>query len=81
VKLNELRAELNALTYAATRDEAFTEFEDVVPQYAGGRERFGDVLGRVTEDVFVSPDGLEATVSANLPTEAVGEPEQTGGEG
>lgn len=81
VKLNELHAELDALTYPATREDALAEFEDVVLRYADGEERFGDVLGRVTENVFVSPDDLEAAVYNNLPTEAVGEPGQSEGEG
>ncbi|MXR21518.1 DUF5789 family protein [Halobacterium bonnevillei] len=81
VKLNELRAELDALTYPATRADAITEFEDVVLRYADGEERLGDVLSRVTEDVFVDVDDLEAAVYNNLPTEAVGEPGQSEGEG
>jgi hypothetical protein len=81
VKLNELQAELHALTYPATREDAITEFEDVVLRYADGEERLGDVLGRVTEDVFVDADDLESAVYNNLPAEAVGEPGQSEGEG
>ncbi|MFB6268344.1 MAG: hypothetical protein ABEH83_00255 [Halobacterium sp.] len=81
VKLNELSAELDALTYPATREDALAEFDDVVLRYADGEERFGDVLGRTTEDVFVSADDLEAAVYNNLPSEAVGEPGQSEGEG
>ncbi|MCG1002385.1 MULTISPECIES: hypothetical protein [Halobacterium] len=81
VKLNELRAELDSLTYPATREDVLAEFDDVVLRYADGEERLGDVVGRVTEDVFVSPDDLEAALYNNLPTEAVGEPGQSEGDG
>jgi len=81
VKLNQLAAELDALTYPATREDASTELSDVLLQYADGEEQFVDVLDRSTEDVFVSRDDLEAEVYSLLPTEAVGEPGQSEGEG
>jgi hypothetical protein len=81
VKLNELQAELDVLTYPATREDAITELDDVVLRYADGEERLRDVLDRTTEDVFVSADDLEAAVYNSLPTEAVGEPGQSEGEG
>ncbi|WP_336034614.1 DUF5789 family protein [Halobacterium yunchengense] len=81
LKLNDVRAEFDALDYPVTREDVAVAFEDTVLQYADGEERFGDVLGRITEDVFVSADDLEAAVYNNLPTEAVGEPGQSEGEG
>ncbi|MFC3478532.1 DUF5789 family protein [Halobacterium litoreum] len=81
VKLNELAAELDALSYPATHADASTELSDVVLLYADGEERFVDVLDRSNEDVFVSRDDLESEVFSLLPTEAVGEPGQSEGEG
>ncbi|MGB9963793.1 hypothetical protein [Halobacterium sp. CBA1126] len=81
LKLNELRSELDTLTYPATREDVLAEFDDVVLRFADGDERLGDVVERITEDVFVSPDDLEAAVYNNLPTEAVGEPGQSEGDG
>jgi len=81
VKLNELRAELDSLTYPATREDVLAEYEEVVLRYADGEESLGDVVGRATEDVFVDPDDLEAAIYNNLPTEAVGEPGQSEGDG
>ncbi|NIB98780.1 hypothetical protein [Halobacterium sp. R2-5] len=81
VKLNELHEELGSLSYPATREDVLAEFDDVVLRYADGEERLGDVVGRVTEDVFVDSDDLEAAIYNNLPTEAVGEPGQSEGDG
>lgn len=81
VKLNELHAELETLTYPATREDALAEYEDVRLRYADGEEQLDEVIGRVTEEVFVDADDLEAAVYNNLPTEAVGEPGQSEGDG
>lgn len=81
LKLNQLGSELDALEYPATHSDAITAFQDVVLQYADGEERFADVLERSTEDVFVSRDDLEAEIYNLLPTESVGEPGQSEGEG
>ena len=81
VKLNHLSAELDSLSYPATHEDAASALDDVVLQYADGEERFLDVLERSQEDVFVSRDDLESEIYSNLPTEAVGEPGQSEGEG
>ncbi|WP_232701067.1 DUF5789 family protein [Halobacterium wangiae] len=81
VKLNHLSAELEALSYPASHEDAQATFEDVVLRYADGEEPFVDVLERSQEDVFVSRDDLESEIYNNLPTEAVGEPGQSEGEG
>ncbi|AHG03249.1 hypothetical protein HALDL1_06315 [Halobacterium sp. DL1] len=81
VKLNHLSSELDVLSYPASHEDAATALDDVVLRYADGEERFVDVLERSTEDVFESRDDLESEIYSNLPTEAVGEPGQSEGEG
>jgi hypothetical protein len=81
VPLNRLASELDALDYPVTREAAIDALDDVVLQYADGEERLADVLARSSADAFVTRDDLEAEVYNHLPTEAVGEPGQSEGEG
>ena len=73
VELPDLRVELEALAYPATREDVLAEFGDMVVLYADGEDRFEDALGRMTEDVFVGPEDLEAAVYDALPAEPVTE--------
>jgi hypothetical protein len=79
--LNRISHELESHQYPLTVDDAAAEMEDVVLEYADGEEPLLDVLHRSNEDVFVSPDDLESEIYSLLPTEAVGEPGQSEGEG
>jgi hypothetical protein len=79
--LNRLSHELESPQYPLTVDDATAELSDVVLEYADGEEPLPDVLDRSSEDVFVSPDDLETEIYSLLPTEAVGEPGQSEGDG
>mgnify|MGYP006303701791 FL=1 len=81
VKLNELRDEIGDIDYPVSRDAASKETSGVTLQYADGEEPLADVIRRSNETEFGSVDDLEAEVYSNLPTEAVGEPGQSEGEG
>lgn len=79
--LNRLSDELQSHEYPMTIDDAAVELQDVVLEYADGEEELTDVLDRSSADVFVSPDDLESELYGLLPTDAVGEPGQSEGEG
>jgi len=81
VKLNELRDEIGDIDYPVSRDAASKETSGVTLRYADGEEPLADVIRRSNETEFGSVDDLEAEVYSNLPTEAVGEPGQSEGEG
>lgn len=81
VKLNEFRSVVSELDYPVSKAAVLAEFGNVVLRYADGDEQFGDVLARSDVERFESVDDLEAEVFNNLPTEAVGEPGQSEGEG
>ena len=81
VKLSDLRAELETLSYPATREEAVAAFDDVVLLYADGEEPLADVLRRSNDETFDDPEDVQTVVYNHLPTEAVGEPGQSEGEG
>lgn len=81
VKLNEVREVLDGLDYPLSRAAARDALDGVRLLYADGEEPLSDVVGRAAEDAFDSAESLEAAVFSNLPTEAVGEPGQSEGEG
>ena len=81
VKLSDLRVELETLSYPTTRDEVLAAFDDVVLLYADGEERLDAVLERANDETFDDAEDLQTTVYNHLPTEAVGEPGQSEGEG
>ncbi|MGB9988032.1 DUF5789 family protein [Salarchaeum japonicum] len=81
IKLNELDDALDDLPYPLTHGDAVAELDDYVLQYADGEEPLADVVERSDEDVFDDPSMLDAEIRNNLPTEAVGEPGQSEGEG
>jgi len=79
--LNRLSRELETHDYPLTVEDAAVEMSDIVLEYADGEEPLPDVLDRSNEDVFVGPDDLESEIFGLLPTEAVGEPGQSEGDG
>ena len=81
VRLNNLDAVLVELDYPVSRDDVTSELGDVTLVYADGSESLPDVLNRIDEDEFVDADDLRGSVFSALPTEAVGEPGQSEGEG
>lgn len=81
VKLNELADILETLDFPATREAVVDELGDTLVQYADGEERLGTVVSRSTQEVYQDPADLDAEIRGNLPTEAVGEPGQSEGEG
>ena len=81
VKLNELDAAFEGLSFPVQRETVASELGDVVLRYADGEERFADVLDRVDTQSFADRDELETEIYNVLPVEAVGEPGQSEGEG
>jgi len=81
VKLKDVEEALEGLPYPIARDDAVAELDDLVLVYADGEEPASDVVARIQEDVFDDPASLAASIRNNLPTEAVGEPGQSEGEG
>ncbi|GAA0304992.1 DUF5789 family protein [Halarchaeum salinum] len=81
VKLKDLEEALEGLPYPLSKQNAVEEVEGIVLRYADGEEAASDVVERIEEDVFDDPASLAASIRNNLPTEAVGEPGQSEGEG
>lgn len=81
VKLNRIRGTVDALSYPLSKEEAIAELADVTVLYADGEEPLADVVARSNVEGFESADELESEIYSNLPTEAVGEPGQSEGEG
>jgi hypothetical protein len=79
--LNRLSDERQSHEYPMTVDDAAVELQGPVLEHADGEEPLTDVLDRSNADVFVSPDDLESEFYGLLPTDAVGEPGQSEGEG
>lgn len=81
VKLNHLNELLDELSYPATPAEVADEYQDVVLLYADGDEPLPDALARIDDDEFHSAEDLQESIMNALPTESVGEPGQSEGEG
>ncbi|GGM71084.1 hypothetical protein J2752_002216 [Halarchaeum rubridurum] len=81
VKLKDLEDALEGLPYPLSKQNAVAEVEGIVLVYADGEETAADVVERIEEEVFDDPASLAASIRNNLPTEAVGEPGQSEGEG
>ncbi|WP_225332887.1 DUF5789 family protein [Halomicrobium urmianum] len=81
VKLNELNEVFGRFQYPVVRDDLAAQLDDVVLRYADGEEELQAVLDRVDDQKFDSRDELENSIYNALPTEAVGEPGQSEGEG
>ncbi|MFB6136313.1 MAG: hypothetical protein ABEJ04_06100 [Halobacteriaceae archaeon] len=81
VKLSRLDDLLSELDYPVTKGGAAEAFSDVTLLFADGEERFADVVERSSVGTFESASELHGEIYNNLPTEAVGEPGQSEGEG
>jgi len=81
IKVNELADVLDGLAYPLEKGNARDALDGYVLQYADGEEPLADVVARSTADVFDDPSSLEMELMNHLPTEAVGEPGQSEGEG
>ena len=81
VKLSELDSVLRKFDYPMDRSEAIDVPDDVVVLYADGDEPLPEVIERIDDDSFDSAQDLQTQVYNVLPTEAVGEPGQSEGEG
>jgi hypothetical protein len=81
IRLSNLDTVLAGLDYPVSKGTATAELSDVTLVYADGRENLSRVFERIDEDSFTDADDLRGSVFAALPTEAVGEPGQSEGEG
>ncbi|GGN17474.1 DUF5789 family protein [Halarchaeum nitratireducens] len=81
VKLKDLEDALDGLPYPLSKQNAVEEVTGLVLVYADGEEPAADVVERIQEEVFDDPASLAISIRNNLPTEAVGEPGQSEGEG
>ncbi|MFB6121359.1 MAG: hypothetical protein ABEJ68_09620 [Halobacteriaceae archaeon] len=81
VRLNNLDGVLAELDYPVSHGAAAAELSDVTLVYADGTENLSKVFDRIEDDSFADADDLRGSVFGALPTEAVGEPGQSEGEG
>lgn len=81
VRLNRVRSVLADLSYPISPTAAAEELADVRVLYADGGEPLSALLERSGESRFEDVADAEAEAFANAPTEAVGEPGQSEGEG
>lgn len=81
VKLNELDALLDGLSYPAGREAVADELADVTLVLADGRVEADAVLAETDAERFESREALASELMSRLPREAVGEPFQSEGEG
>lgn len=81
VKLSHVEQTLEDLSHPISKDAAIDDLRGVTVEFADGEEPLADVLGRSNADGFDSASDLELELYSNLPTEAVGEPGQSEGEG
>jgi hypothetical protein len=81
VKLNRLAGVIESFDYPISRDAVREQTEDVTLEYADGEEPMASVVARSNQDTFETAADLEAEIYNQLPTEAVGEPGQSEGEG
>jgi len=81
VEYHDLSALLAEIDFPTDAETLAAAHDDVVLGYADGEEPFGDVLARIDQETFETREDLELSVRAAVPTEAVGEPGQSEGEG
>ncbi len=81
VKLSELDETIETFDYPMAKSDAVDATEGIVVLYADGDEPLPDVIERVDTDSFDSAQDLQTQIYNVLPTEAVGEPGQSEGEG
>lgn len=81
VKLSRVESALDELQYPISRAEAADRFDDTTLTYADGEENLGHLIRDLPSDQFADMDELSNELFDLLPTEAVGEPGQSEGEG
>jgi hypothetical protein len=81
IRLDELDSVIESLAYPLSNENAREAVSEVTLVYPDGEEPLADVVGRSHAETFESAADLEAEVFSNVPTEAVGEPGQSEGDG
>ncbi|QLD85219.1 hypothetical protein HWV23_05600 [Natronomonas halophila] len=81
VKLSRIEAVLNSLSYPVDREVAADELADVTVELADGEANLGDLISETTSDSYDSAAEFRDELYEYLPTEAIGEPGQSEGEG
>ncbi|MFW5919252.1 MAG: DUF5789 family protein [Halanaeroarchaeum sp.] len=81
VKPNRIDTVIESLEYPISSEAAREATDDVTLELADGTESMAAVVDRSTQETFETAADLESEIYANLPTEAVGEPGQSEGEG
>jgi len=81
VKLNRVASVIDPFDYPISREAVREQTEDVTLEYADGSEPLAAVVARSNQDTFETAADLEAEIYNHLPTEAVGDPGQSEGEG
>lgn len=81
IKLSRVETVLEELTYPVSKDDAIDDLDEVTVLLADGETNLGDVVSRTGSESYASRDELEGEVFNVLPLRAVGEPNQSEGEG
>ena len=81
VKLSHVESALEELEYPISGAEAADRFDDTTLTYADGEENLGHLIRDLPSSQFADADELVNELYNLLPTEAVGEPGQSEGEG
>lgn len=81
IKLSHVDEVLEGLSYPISHDEAAAELDEVTVQFANGEANLGGIVADTASDRFDSSAELRDELYAYLPTDAVGEPGQSEGDG
>jgi hypothetical protein len=81
VKLSRVEAVLDSLSYPVEREAAADELADVTVELADGEANLADLISETTSDSYDSAADLRDELYEYLPTEAIGDPGQSEGEG
>jgi hypothetical protein len=81
VKLSRVEGVLDSLSYPVEREAAADELTDVTVELADGEADLADLISETTSDNYDSAADLRDELYEYLPTEAIGEPGQSEGEG
>lgn len=81
IRLNQLESVIGPLAYPISNDATCEAVAGVTLVYPDGEEPLSAVVARSQAETFDSVEDLETEVFSNVPTEAVGEPGQSEGDG
>lgn len=81
VKLSRVEGVLDSLSYPIDREAAVDELDDVTVELANGTANLGDLIDDTTSPHYESAADLRDELYEYLPTEAIGEPGQSEGDG